>query len=68
MRNFILDVSPNFSESKVTLGDCEYKLKRIQNNGCYFLKSQNGLEPDQTTLTTTDMRALCLLLMVNDSK
>jgi len=68
MRNFILDQNPKFYEAKVKLGNFEYHLKRIQNNGCYFSVWENGLERDQITLTTTDMEALYLLLTTPGSK
>jgi hypothetical protein len=69
MRQFILDKTPKFGEAKVTMDGFSYKLTRINGNGCYLsVTDSNGLERDQITLTTTDMRALFCLLTVNECK
>jgi hypothetical protein len=69
MKQFILDQNPKFGSAKVTLDNFTYELKRIKDNGCYLSITNNlGIERDQITLTTTDMRALFCLLTVNDCK
>jgi hypothetical protein len=69
MRQFILDKTPNFNNAKVTVDNFTYELKRIKNNGCYLsVTNHEGIERDQITLTTSDMRALYCLLTVNECK
>jgi hypothetical protein len=69
MKQFILDHNPKFGGAKVTLDNFTYELKRIKDNGCYLsVTNHDGIERDQLTLTTTDMRALFCLLTVNDCK
>jgi hypothetical protein len=66
MKNFLLDVKPNFNESSVTLEGVKFRLTKVRNNGCYFSVEEPGKEKDQITLTMQEMRALYLLLSVND--
>jgi len=68
MSTFILDKYPKFGGAKVVLDNTSYELKRIQDNGCYLSVSEHGIERDQLTLTTKDMKALFLLLTINEAK
>jgi hypothetical protein len=67
MRNFILDSNPNFGEAKVTIDNFTYELIKVANNGCHLkVWDDKGNERDQLTLTTTDMKAMFLLLTVKE--
>jgi hypothetical protein len=66
MRNFLLDAEPKFNQSSVTLEGVKFRLTKVRNNGCYFSVEEPGKEKDQITLTVQEMKALYLLLSVND--
>jgi hypothetical protein len=69
MKNFLLDKTPNFGETKVTLKDDHgrdhhYTLERVRNNGCIFSETTDGITTDDVVLTMSACRALFLLLNV----
>lgn len=71
MKNFLLDRTPNFGETKVTLKDDHgkdhhYKLERIHGNGCIFSETSGGTTADDVVLTMNACRALYLLLNVKE--
>lgn len=73
MRDFIFDAKPKTTEESVSLKNdagkcCDYKLKRVKNNGCVFAMFEGGMERDSVVFTMQDLRALYLLLTVSDGK
>ena len=68
MSKFLLDAHPKFGEVKVTIDHTTYELRHVNGNGAYLSVSDHGVERDQLSLTTQDMKALYLLLTVKDKK